>query len=135
VPPDCLVAFLARPNHSECGLVGYNLRHPAAKSFLERFRRLYVDDLLFREAEYHDAYLFDRLRREFECRGHRSHDMARGVGSAAGRHVFVNSALGRYMDHLKGDRKSDGRSRAADVRSPHAGAYWAIDRSKIALTE
>jgi hypothetical protein len=123
VPPDCFVAFLARPNHSECGLVGYNLRHPAVRQFLERFRRLYVDDLLFREAEYHDAYLFDRLRREFERCGHRSYDMALGAGLATGRHVFVNSALGRYMDHLKGDRKASGCSRAADFRSPSSGGF------------
>jgi hypothetical protein len=126
VPPGCFVAFLARPNHSECGLVGYNLRHPAVRLFLDQFRRFYVEDLLFREAEYHDAYLFDRLRRRFERCGHRSHDMAEGAG-LAGRHVFVNSVLGQYMDHLKGSRKADGRSRAADLRWPRAEPYWTAD--------
>lgn len=129
VPDDCLVAYLARPNHSECGIVGYNLRHPAMRTFLERFEKLYVNDLFFQEAEYHDAYLFDRLRRKFERYGHRSHDMAEGAGLAC-RHVFVNSALGQYMDHLKGERKSRGRSHAEDLRSARTEAYWAAPHAE-----
>jgi hypothetical protein len=122
VPEDCLVAFLARPNHTECGFVGYNLRHPAAKPFLAAFRKFYVEDLLFREAEFHDAHLFDRLRRAFTAMGHRCHDMAAGAGMTSGRHVFVKSALGRYMDHLKGPRKVPGRCAEADVRAVASAA-------------
>ena len=33
-----------------------------------------------------------------------------------GHHVFVNSELGQYIDHFKGDRKEDKRSRTEDLR-------------------
>jgi len=101
---------------------GYNLRHPAADRFLAEFRRFYVEDRLFREAEFHDAYLFDRLRLAFTAMGHRCHDMAAGAGMSSGRHVFTKSALGRYMDHLKGARKMPGRGAAADVRAAPSAA-------------
>ena len=48
-----------------------------------------------------------------------------------GHHVFVNSELGLYMDHMKGKRKQTGSSARNDLRSnPNAPAdifsvdYW-----------
>ena len=38
--------------------------------------------------------------------------------------MFVNSVLGRYMDHLKGDRKEVGASYADDLTSERREAYW-----------
>jgi hypothetical protein len=37
------------------------------------------------------------------------------------------------MDHLKGSRKADGRSRAADLRSPREETYWTAQASRIGL--
>ena len=46
-----------------------------------------------------------------------------------GHHVFVNSELGLYMDHMKGKRKQQGTSAKKDLRPPRADAP--ADVSKI----
>jgi len=123
VPEDCFVSCLRRPSFTECGFVGYNLKHPATVDFLRRFKALYTRDKLFREAEYHDSWLFDVVRRKMERKGHKVHDIAEGSGGEV-KHIFVNSPLGRYMDHLKGDRKTEGSSRPGDLSRPRSEAYW-----------
>lgn len=124
VPPDCFLGYLARPgSHSECGFVAYNLRHPATFPFLEAFEALYTRDLLFRELEFHDSYLFDVVRRRIEQQGHCSHDIGEGIGARAD-HVLVNSSLGAFMDHMKGDRKDKGFSRSSDLVIDRVEPYW-----------
>jgi hypothetical protein len=123
MPVDCMVSYLHRPRFSECGFVGYNLRHPCTHRFLAAFRALYTEDLLFQESEFHDSYLFDRVRRRLERRGCYSYDIADGIGDDGG-HVFVNSKLGRYMDHMKGERKMLGRSQESDLRVDRPEQYW-----------
>ncbi len=123
MPPECLVSYLARYNVSECGLVGYNLRHPAICDFLGAFKALYTTDRLFRENEYHDSYLFDIVRRRFERRGSRTHDIGEGVGLHAS-HVLINSKLGSYMDHVKGGRKEYGSSPRGELLVERNEDYW-----------
>lgn len=110
--------------HSECGFVGYPLRHPQSSAFLAAFEALYTEDALFREWETHDSYLFDVVRRRFERRGHRFHDLGEGIGAVTS-HPLVNSSLGRFMDHMKGDRKQAGKSFAQDLLDGRPEPYWA----------
>lgn len=127
VPPDCLVGHLARERtYTECGVVAYNLRHPAMRDFLDDFEACYTQDRLLRELEFHDSWLFDRMLRRQRRRGHRAHDIAAGVGAQA-EHVLVNSPLGAVMDHLKGDRKAEGQSRPGDLVIERQEAYWRGD--------
>lgn len=123
MPEDCLLSYLARPKYSECGFVGYNLRHRDIGAFIYEFESLYTRDRIFRLREFHDSYVFDVVRRRFERRGCRTYDIGEGVGREAG-HVFVNSRLGRFMDHMKGDRKTDGASRASDLIVTREESYW-----------
>lgn len=123
IPLECMLSYLARPKFSECGFVGYNLRHPAIRDFLAAFKALYTSDTLFKEAQYHDSWLFDVIRKRFEKKGHKTYDIAQGLGLKAG-HVFVNSPLGRYMDHMKGDRKLSGASNHADLVISRKERYW-----------
>jgi len=39
-------------------------------------------------------------------------------------HPLINSAWGAWLDHLKGARKSLGRSRAQDLIQPRSESYW-----------
>ena len=39
-----------------------------------------------------------------------------GLAGVKGHHVFVNSELGKYIDHFKGDRKNAKSSKADDIR-------------------
>ena len=38
--------------------------------------------------------------------------------------MFVNSELGQYMDHMKGNRKKIGASSRNDLRSEPTVDYW-----------
>lgn len=122
-PVESAVSCLRRPNHSECGFVVYNLQHPETRRLLDDFESMYTHDLLFAEREFHDSFLFDIVRERAEARGARTHDIAGGAGARAS-HVLINSRLGRFMDHMKGGRKAEGKSRAADLTVQRDEAYW-----------
>ena len=123
-----MLSFLARKSHSECGFVGYNLRHPAINNFFSQFEQLYTSDSLFREREFHDSYLFDVVRKRFERSGCKTYDIGEGIGLQA-HHVLVNSKLGKYMDHLKGDRKIEGKSFRDDLIVARQESHWSKQNS------
>ena len=39
-------------------------------------------------------------------------------------HPLINSEWGAYLDHLKGGRKAQGRSKDRDLLVPRTEAYW-----------
>ena len=128
-PPDSAVSCLRRPHHSECGFVAYNLRQPETRRLLAEFEAMYTQDLFLAEREFHDSYLFDVVRERAQARGARVHDIAQGIGWQAP-HVLINSDLGRFMDHMKGDRKAEGSSRAGDLLVERDEAYWQEQRAR-----
>lgn len=97
------VAYLGRSKkyHSEIGFQLYRL--PEAMPMLRRFRDYYASDEVFNLGEWHSAHVFDKARIETGMKGH---DLTPG-GTG---HVWWQSPLCKYMDHLKGDRKKGGRS-------------------------
>lgn len=122
-PSDSAAACLRRPHHTEAGFLAYNLRDPETRRLLDEFEAMYTHDLLFKEREFHDAYLFDVVRQRAEARGAQIHDIGEGIGWTAP-HVLINSRLGRFMDHLKGGRKGDGGSSREDLVVERAEPYW-----------
>ena len=42
-------------------------------------------------------------------------------------HVFINSELGKYIDHMKGPRKNEGKSRSTDIYTERKESYWTVD--------
>ena len=125
LPSAAMLSFLGRRYRtSECGYVGYNLRHPRIHNFLSSWRELYDTDALFELEEWHDSWVFDWLRKRFERQGVITHDLSQGLGRRAVNHPFVNGPLGAYMDHLKGERKQHGRSLASDLLVSRKESYW-----------
>jgi hypothetical protein len=39
-------------------------------------------------------------------------------------HPFINTDLGKYLDHLKGKRKEHGKSLALDLKIKREESYW-----------
>lgn len=114
-PSDCLVSYLGRENnYSECGFVIYNTHHPDHKEFMDMWRLLYTNDDVFKLPQWHDSFVFDTIRRELEHRRGTKNNNLTPWGKDY-QHVFINSMLGDYMDHLKGDRKVEGKSRNKDI--------------------
>jgi len=102
IPPGKSVAYLGRTNkHSEIGFVAFRL--PDAIPLLYEYARPIIDGTVFKYDEWHSAYLFDKAVKLTGLSHHNMTPTGRG-------HVWFQSELGEYMDHLKGKRKTKGRS-------------------------
>tara|TARA_R100001163_G_C5064872_1_gene202615 strand:- start:443 stop:1276 length:834 start_codon:yes stop_codon:yes gene_type:complete len=127
-PINCVATHLGRGEryHSECGWVGYNRTNPVCVNFVEDFANMYIKDTMFNEKEWHDSYLFDVVRKRYrDTKGAIFHNLNPDpdLKGLAG-HPFVNSELGKYMDHMKGDRKNVGHSEPRDVKMHMDLPYW-----------
>lgn len=115
------LCFLGRRGkYTECGLYGINLKTTQGQHFLSRFQAVYNQDRIFDYAEWHDSFVFDEVRKDIKCaeRDWSSH-LITGEG-----HPLINSEWGAYLDHLKGDRKQLGRSKAKDLKVQRRESYW-----------
>jgi len=123
IPADRDLCFLGRKGkYTECGLYSMNLRSPAIQQFLKKFQNMYdnAEHGIFTLDEWHDSFVFDAVRQsmklnELDWSGH----LITGEG-----HPLINSAWGAYLDHLKGDRKTSGRSKLTDLKVRRTEAYW-----------
>ncbi len=138
LPQDTMLTFLGRERYAlkdggkypECGFVGYNLQHPNTQEFVAEWEKLYITDEVFQLLEWHDSFVFWHLARKFQEKYNiKVNDIGYGK-NVKGHHVFVNSELGLYMDHMKGKRKKIGSSAKVDLRPPMKDApanVWDID--------
>jgi len=109
---DCMMSYLGRGNtYSECGFLYFNLKHKDTISFANRIKSLYDTDGIYNLKEQHDSYVWDYVRKEFENRGTKNHN----IGDGKPGHVQARSILGEVYDHTKGTRKLKGRSPEARV--------------------
>jgi hypothetical protein len=117
------ICFLGRRNkYTECGLYAMNLRSRAVEQFLNEFQRCYdqAEQGIFQLEEWHDSYVFDAVRKRFQLvELDWSGDLITGEG-----HPLINSTWGKYLDHLKGDRKSQGHSKQKDLQITRTEKYW-----------
>ena len=133
LPQNTMVTYLGRENptlndggkYPECGFVGYNLQHPETQNFINEWERLYKEDSIFKILEWHDSYVFWHLTKKFKQEKQiEVNDIGKWVG-VKGHHVFVNSVLGQYIDHMKGDRKIKGSSSKKDLKTTiNDVEYW-----------
>jgi hypothetical protein len=95
------LAYLGRRGyHSEIGFWAVRLGGKT-RQFLTDFAELYRSDAVFALSEHHSAWAFDHCRRLAERSGLKSRDLTPG---GAG-HVWFQSPLGLYSDHLKGPQR------------------------------
>jgi hypothetical protein len=133
IPTDKDLCYLGRKGkYSECGLYSMNLRSPTVQMFLKEFQRMYDDaeNGIFLLDEWHDSFVFDVVRKKFPQL--KQHDWASHLNdirsnkhnSAGEGHPLINSDWGAYLDHLKGGRKSLGRSKPEDLKIKRTESYW-----------
>jgi len=104
---ECMMTYLGRgSNYSECGFLYFNLNHADTLAYANRMKSLYDTDGIYNLKEQHDSYVWDYVRKEFENRGTRNHN----IGDGKPGHVQARSILGVVYDHTKGNRKLKGRS-------------------------
>jgi len=131
-PSNHFVSYLGRraKYHSECGWVAYNVRHRDADQFVTDWRNLYMSGSLFDLKEYHDSYVFDVLRKQYQERGTPFYNLSPELPGKGPGHPFIASELGTVMDHMKGARRKElGHSLPDDVVNKNQGLnqdikYW-----------
>lgn len=125
-PDTAMVSYLGRGEkyHSECGWVAYNLDHPDTRRFIKEFVEMYNTDAIFNELEWHDSYIWDVVRKRYESNKGFFNLNPNHEGKGLAGHPFINSELGLYMDHVKGDRKLNGHSKAKEAIAHKDHPYW-----------
>jgi len=84
---------------AETGWLAWNPRHPALGKFLLLWERMYLDNLLWDLPQWHDAWVWDWLRRLTKL-------PARSVSqNSENSDVWPDSLLGAWSYHHKGPRK------------------------------
>ncbi len=101
-------AYLGRaPKHSEIGFWAVRLNEHT-RALLMAFADAYRTDALLTLREWHSAFVWDDTRRWAEGA---ERVQLRNLTPGGSGHVWHQSPLRLYLDHLKGDRKAAGRSR------------------------
>jgi hypothetical protein len=133
LPSNVYITYVGRGRGSqtwpECGFYGINMNHPVAHSFLEDFERMYedADNGIFKLEEWHDSYVFGELLKKYK--DFPSHDYSaemylKEAKTGGGGHPLINTELGKYMDHMKGNRKTAGKSKRSDIMVNRTESYW-----------
>ena len=134
LPENSYITYVGRGKGSqtwpECGFYGMNLNHPVCHTFLEEFERMYEDAEtgIFTLEEWHDSYVFGEILkkfRQFNAEYDYSADMyLREAKTGGGGHPLINGPLGKWIDHMKGDRKVSGKSKKSDIMVQRKESYW-----------
>lgn len=123
---DAAIYYLDRGDkyHPECGFMIFNLKHNLIKNFINHWEELYKTENIFFLKEWHDSYVFKGLLNFFENKySEQFINFSINENKNLG-HPFINSVLGDYMDHLKGDRVKYGKSYYADLNIKKSHPYW-----------
>jgi len=135
LPENSWITYVGRGKGSqtwpECGFYGMNLNHPVCHEFLKEFERYYEDaeNGIFTLEEWHDSFVFGHLlnkyKKDFPTVLDYSADMyLREAKTGGGGHPLINTVLGKWMDHMKGDRKIAGKSKRSDIMVNRQEDYW-----------
>lgn len=121
------VTYIGRKNKfSETGFIAYDLSNANMKTFFKRWTEQYTKDLVFNLDNWGDADTFDEVRSNMVNEGlitDNNINDGRFHGLSGGKHPFINSELGRYMDHLKGEIKFK-RSSKDELKYNWEHPYW-----------
>ncbi len=97
LPEKNICSYLGRVGkHSEIGFLIFKM--PEAFPLIYEYAKPVLRDTVFSEKEWHSAFLFDLARDRSNLPCHNMTPTGRG-------HVWFQSKLGDYMDHMKGKRK------------------------------
>lgn len=108
LPDGYHVAFLGRePKHPDIAFQLYDLSTTTAHAMIDGFRSYYNTDRFRTLDEWHSAYVWRTVMRECEASGLGGFWNMTPRGSG---HVWHQSPLAWWGDHLKGKRKDAGRS-------------------------
>ncbi len=114
----------------ECGFYGMNLNDNICKAFLKEFELYYeqAEQGIFTLDEWHDSYVFGHILNKMKGIGnvldYSAEMYLREAKSGGGGHPLINTVLGKWIDHMKGDRKNQGKSLTKDLMVNRKEEYW-----------
>jgi hypothetical protein len=128
LPDDKFCCYLGRDGwyHTESGFLGFNADHPLTERFYNNYLNVFLSGAIF-ASNFHgrpgwnDCCGFDGVRHVLG-NGPEFVDLAKSLPKGT-MHPFVNSVLGKYMDHRKGPRK-ESRSTEKDLVIERDEPYW-----------
>lgn len=135
LPSTSWITYVGRGKGSqtwpECGFYGLNLNDPVCRDFVKEFERMYEDaeQGMFTLEEWHDSFIFGHILNKFKVQHPNVLDYSaemylREAKTGGGGHPLINSKLGQWIDHMKGDRKNLGRSKPSDLMVNRTESYW-----------
>jgi hypothetical protein len=101
-----------------------NLKADAIREFLKTFQHYYdnAEAGILTLTEWHDSFVFDVIRSKTKLTElNWSAGLIKGEG-----HPLINCEWGAYLDHLKGERKTLGKSKPSDLIVNRKETYWSI---------
>ena len=133
LPENAYITYVGRGKGSqtwpECGFYGMNLNHPVCHEFLKEFERMYEDaeNGMFKLEEWHDSYIFGEVLKkyaQFPSHDYSAEMYLREARTGGGGHPLINGPLGKWIDHMKGGRKTKGKSDKKDIIVNRREEYW-----------
>lgn len=130
-PNDCLVSFLKRKIYTETGFLAFNRNHPRIKEYINIAKDIYDNDRIYTieyfQSGYTDCHVFDYTINKITSNGDVKLNNLNVFNDES--HPFINSELGIYMDHFKGERrKKTKRSDPSEIRNKMISSsnpeYW-----------
>lgn len=135
LPKTSWITYVGRGKGSqtwpECGFYGLNLNDAVCREFLEEFEQMYehAEQGIFTLDEWHDSFIFGHILEGMKRTAPNVLDYSaemylKEARTGGGGHPLINSKLGAWIDHMKGDRKSLGRSKSSDLMVNRKESYW-----------
>ena len=106
----------------------HNVQHYKAIRWAEALEKIYTEGELWTYPLQVDCYTMYAGRQKFK--DELQLDLVEHHGGLGKKHPFVNSPLGEFLDHLKGDRKELGHSRQSDFKERFEERNKKIDHWK-----
>ena len=133
LPDDKFSSYLGRDGwyFTESGFIGFNANHQLCKEFFRNYVHMFITGVIFAQAPqydngqylgggWHDCIGYDCTRFIAKQHGHESEFVNMSAHVPRGTmHPHANSAIGKYMKHLKGNRKESGELKEGDVIVSH----------------
>lgn len=118
LPEDKDVGFLGRDTATETGFLVFNLKNPNCKYFLNQYQWHYDSDEIFKFKEWHDGYVFDRVKDKLTAEGKLN---ALNISPSGATKNHFNFLHNRSIVHHKGQsnksQRKTGESKKTHVKS------------------
>lgn len=135
LPDTSWITYVGRGKGSqtwpECGFYGMNLNDIVCCEFLKEFEHMYEDanNGIFTLEEWHDSYIFGHILNNMKRTAPNVLDYSaemylREAKTGGGGHPLINTKLGQWIDHMKGDRKFSKKSLSKDLMIKRSESYW-----------